>query len=247
MGAPVFLGYWAYSLRARILPNWIAPAVLPMFCLMVAYWQTRWREGTRWIKGWFIGGLAFGCFAVTIMHESRLIGRLTGHDLPPEMDPLRRVRAWEETAVVVERAREKLEAEGKPAFIIADHYGITGLFTLYIPEAKAALNGKPLVYAKASEHPENQFYFWPGYRGHCTGENAIYVTELDPYWLEKGWLWKWLTGQSVAYADEQRTPPSIAPEVVSEFDSVKDLGVQEIRWRGRILRRIRLFECRGLH
>ena len=36
MGAPVFLGHWLYSFHSRILPNWIALAVLPMFCLMVA-------------------------------------------------------------------------------------------------------------------------------------------------------------------------------------------------------------------
>ena len=29
MGAPLFLGYWLYSFHSRILPNWIAPAIVP--------------------------------------------------------------------------------------------------------------------------------------------------------------------------------------------------------------------------
>ena len=47
MGAPVFLGHWLFSFHSRILPNWIAPAIIPMFCLMVVYWDetaARWRN-----------------------------------------------------------------------------------------------------------------------------------------------------------------------------------------------------------
>lgn len=246
MGAPVFLGHLAYAFRSRILPNWIAVAIIPMFCLMVMYWQMRWREGARWVKAWAIGGLVLGFFAVVIMHETRLLGRVVGSDLPPEMDPLRRVRAWKETANLVEAARQKLEAEGKPAFIIADHYGMTGLFTLYLPKAKAALADEPLVYCHTMEYPVNQFYFWPGYAGRRTGQNAIYVSELDPRRLESGWPWKWLTGQPIGLAASQRSVPFILPNVVAEFDSVTDLGVHEIFWRGKLMRRVRLYECRGL-
>jgi hypothetical protein len=66
--------------------------------------------------------------------------------LPGEKDPLRRVRAWQPTTALVEGEREKLEAEGRPAFIIADHYGMTGLFTFYLPQARTALPARPLVY-----------------------------------------------------------------------------------------------------
>ncbi len=46
MGAPVFLGHLLYSFHSRILPNWIAVSVLPMFCLMVVYWNVRFRSGS---------------------------------------------------------------------------------------------------------------------------------------------------------------------------------------------------------
>src|SRR5208283_5382715 len=134
MGAPVFFGYWLWSFHSRILPNWIAPAVVPMFCLMVAYWNER----RRIAKPFLAIGLALGFFAVAILFQSNLIGKAAGQLLPGEKDPLRRVRAWRPTTALIEGEREKLEAGGKPAFIIADHYGMTGLFTFYLPQARAA-------------------------------------------------------------------------------------------------------------
>ena len=43
------------------------------------------------------------------------------------------MRAWQPTTALVKVQREKLEAEGRPAFIIADHNGMTGLFTFFAP------------------------------------------------------------------------------------------------------------------
>ena len=37
MGAPVFLFYLLFSFHSRIFPNWIAPSVVPLFCLMMIY------------------------------------------------------------------------------------------------------------------------------------------------------------------------------------------------------------------
>src|SRR4030095_12775743 len=39
MGAPIFLIYLAYSLRRHVLPDWIAPCVLPLLCVMVVFWH----------------------------------------------------------------------------------------------------------------------------------------------------------------------------------------------------------------
>ncbi len=248
MGAPVFLGHWLYSFHSRILPNWIAPAVLPMFCLMVAYWNSRWREVAHWARGWLAGGVIGGLVMVGLAHETNVIGKIVGRPLPAEKDPLRRVRAWRETTAVVEAARQKLLGEGKPVFIISHHYGLAGEFSFYLPEAKAAVGGpQPLVYYQTSGQPNNQLYFWPEYRyrGRRTGENAIFVHEPDPYPLEPGWPWKWLTRQKVEYA--RLLPPTTAPRFLQEeFESVTDLGVQEVKLRDRVFRRVQLFECRHL-
>ncbi|HWW00156.1 MAG TPA: glycosyltransferase family 39 protein [Candidatus Acidoferrum sp.] len=247
MGGVVFLGHLAYSLHSRVLPNWIAPGVLPMYCLMVSYWDRRWPEGLGQVKGWFIGGLVFGLVAVILLHDTDLVGTITGRRLPGDVDPLRRVRGYRETAAYVEGMRRKLAQEGKPVFIICDHYGITGLFTFYLPEARAALPGKPLVYYRTSQTPDNQLYFWPEYRysERRKGENAIYVTEPGSCQLEKDWPWRWLTGREVRFA---KVPPPVPtpPVLLKEFDSVTDLGVREIEVEGRVMKRVQLFECRRL-
>jgi hypothetical protein len=158
------------------------------------------------------------------------------------------VRAWRPTAALVEGEREKLEAEGRPAFIIADHYGMTGLFTFYLPPARAALPAGPLVYCVNSDEPKNQFYFWPDYdyRAQRQGQNAIYVSELDPYPLEPGWLWKWLTHQTVGYG-EVSPPFPLPPRMLQEFESVTDLGEFEIKiGKQRVFRRVHLWACHDL-
>ncbi len=146
MGRPLFRAHVAWSFHSRIQPNWVAPAVVPMFCLMVAYWHARWSEGCRGVSCWLGAGLAIGAVAAVFLHQSNLIGQIIGHPLPAERDPLRRVRAWKETTALVNAARLKLAQEGKPTFIIADHYGMAGQFTFYLPEARSALSAAPLVY-----------------------------------------------------------------------------------------------------
>jgi hypothetical protein len=181
------------------------------------------------------------------MHDNRFLLSLVGTGAPGELDSLRRVRAWKETSATVEAAREKLAAEGTPAFIIADHYGMSGEFSFYIPAARSSLKKRPLVYSVSSAEPHNQLYFWPEYRYMQTrkSENAIYVAELDPYTLEKGWFLKRLRGKMPGYG-VQSTPPDAPPQIYQQFESVKDLGIFEIRRDKTILRRIRLFECRNL-
>jgi hypothetical protein len=247
MGWTVFLGHLVYSLYSSIQPNWIAPAVVPMFCWMVIYWEGRWRGGLRAVRGWLIGGLALGLAVVILLHDTDLVGGIVGHPLPGDMDPLRRVRGYKATADYVENARQKLQQEGKPAFVICDHYGITGLFSFYLAPARAALRGKPLVYYLASPLPSNQLYFWPEYRYSRgrKGENAIYVTEPGTARLESGWIWRWLAGKEERFS--YLPPPlPVPPILLYQFETVTNLGVQEIRVNGRIMKRVQLFECRNL-
>ncbi len=268
MGAPVFLGYWLWSFHSRILPNWIAVSILPMFCLMVAYWSEKIRAGWRFAKPVFIASLMLGIFVIAVMYQSNLIGKLAGQPLPGETDPARRVRGWSVEAKLVESAREKLASEGKPAFIIAGHYGITGLYSFYIPQARAALKSEPLVYSADSGEPANQFYFWPeyNYRDQRKGQNAIFAAEADLYkmesgwpftWeqntflpkfdsqkLENGWLWKWLTHQSINRTTP--TPATLPPRIAQEFASVTDLGEQDVKIGDRVFHRVHLWACYNL-
>src|SRR6185312_7904871 len=248
MGTPLFLGYMLYSFHSSIKPNWIAPSVLPMMCVALIYWDTRWRLGSRALKGWLIAGLVLGFTAVTFMHEPDLIQHFAGRPLPPKIDPLTRVRGYRTMAETVEAQREKLLADGKPVFIIGAHYGTTGHLSFYIPEARTNVATNPLVYCETSTEAKNQFYFWPSYVGNRTGDNAIFVKEVSTPKLKKDWPSLWLHG--MAMDDLPREPAKQGPPpefLTQQFESVKDLGLFPIYYKGRIFHTVQLFECRNLH
>jgi membrane-associated phospholipid phosphatase len=225
MGAPVFLIYLVHSFHARVLPNWIAPSVLPLFCLMVMYWDTRFRLGVWAVKMWLVAGLILGFATVLFFHNTNLYAKLTGHYLPVKLDPLHRVREWDTTARVVDQARQQLLTEGKPAFIITDHYGMAGQLSFYLPEARTNVQSNPLVYCRSTAQPENQFYFLPGYAGR-KGQNAIYVLELNR---------------------DKPTPRPPPERLLTEFESVTSLGVTNVPYHGQyLLRPLQLYACRGL-
>lgn len=224
MGLPLLLGYFLYTLRARVQPNWIVPAILPLLCLAAIQADACWHKGVRAVRGWFIAGLALGLPLVVLLHDTNLTGKLFGQPLPPKLDPLVRVRGWKAMAESVEAERQKvLAAEGKPVFLIGAHYGITSLLSFYIPEAKAGIPHAPVVFYQSSAKPENQYGFWPGYaarKGHC----AIFVQEL-----KKG---------------AQPEPPPA--RLAAEFTRIEDLGTRDIEYRGRVIHTVRLLLCREL-
>jgi len=225
MGAPLFLVYFFWSFHSRIFPNWIAPSVLPLFCLMVGYWDTQWRLGS-WLglKKAVIAGCAIGVPLVIIAHDTELIGKLTGHYLPIYLDPLHRARGWKDAAAMTSGVRRELLTEGKPVFIIAAHYRIAGELSFYLPDPEAQTRNPPLVYCRRGPVPGNQFYFWPGYTGR-KGENALFIVEIN--------------------RDDSKTksPPA---ELCREFESVTDIGVREVLDHNRVLWRWQFFACRNL-
>jgi membrane-associated phospholipid phosphatase len=224
MGLPLLLGYFLYTLRARVQPNWIVPAVIPLLCLAAIYADTCWRRGARWVQGWFIAGLAIGLPLVVLLHDTNLTGKLFGQPLPAKFDPLNRVRGWKTMAETVEAERQKvLAAEGKPVFLIGAHYGITSLLSFYIPEANAGVPHAPVVFYQSSEKPENQYGFWPGYAAR-KGHSALYVQQL-----KKG---------------AQPEPPPA--RLAAEFTRIEDLGTRDIEYRGRVIHTVRLLLCREL-
>lgn len=245
MGAPVFFGYLAFAFYKRVFPNWVAPAVVPLFCLAVVFWYGRWREGARAVRSWATAGLVLGGTLVVLLHEPRVIEKLVGRPLPSPLDPVRRARAWKETATTVDEVRARLQAEGPTAFIISHHYGLVGQLSFYLPEAKGAVRTQPLVYYRTSEQPDNQFYFWPGYAASRRGQNAIFVRELGAPTLVKGWWPKWLSGSRDLIEPETDTEP-VARQVLKEFESVRDLGVRPVLHRGQVYRWLQLYECRNL-
>jgi membrane-associated phospholipid phosphatase len=239
LGAPVFFGHALYALHSRILLNWIAPAIPPMFCLMAVFWQER----PRVAKPLLATGLGLGLIASAFMYNSDLTGKIISR-LPGDVDPSHRVRGWREAAATIENERQKFDAD---SFIIANDYGTTGLYTFYSPPARAAACARqPLVYCEnASSRPVNQFYFWPEYDYAQTrrGQNALYARRLNPYKLERGWFWKWLKHEPINYREMPPAPPAPA-DITERFETVTNLGIREIKLKdGRIFQRVQLFGC----
>jgi membrane-associated phospholipid phosphatase len=224
MGAPLFLAYALHSLRSRLLPNWIAPSVLPLFFVMVIYWDMRWRLGEARPRAWLVAGLALGMTTVLIAHNTDLVTKITGYRLKVQQDPLHRVRNWDETARVIGDVRTALLEEGKPVFLIGDHYGMTSQVSFYLPEARPGIPDNPLVYFRRATVAKNQFYFWPGYQ-HRKGDNAVFFVELDRKRL-------------------QRVKPPAT--ILQDFESVTEIGVSNVMYHGYILRPLQFFACRGL-
>jgi len=156
-------------------------------------------------------------------HNSDLIAKLTNRRLPVDLDPLRRVRGWTEVARLVGEARQELLAEGKPVFIIGDHYGLVGEISFYLPAAKAAVASEPLAFYRTDARVVNQFHFWPGYQNR-KGQNAIFVRELNR---------------------NRPQPKPVPPEVEREFESVTELGIRSVMYHRRVLRPLQIFACRG--
>jgi membrane-associated phospholipid phosphatase len=219
MGLPVFVIYFFYTFRARVQPNWIAPSIVPLFAGAVVYWtQLCPPERLRAAKRWLIAGFVFGVIPIIFLHDTNLAAKIAGKPLPAAADPLTRVRGWKELARVVANEGETLARDGKPVFFIGGHYGVTSLLSFYLPNARSRVPNNPICYYLSSDHPENQYYFWPGYSTR-KGQNAIFV----------------------------QRPNQPAPErLQQEFETVTDLGTRDIQYRGRIIHRVQLFACRNL-
>lgn len=245
MGAPVFILYLCWSFHSRIQPNWIAPSVIPLFCLMTIYWARRLRDGARWVRPLLCAGIGVGVLAVVFLCAPNLLGKLLQHELPANLDLLHRAHGWPEVAAVIENARHRLEAEGQPVFIIGDDYGVTSEVTFYLPAAKARASSDPLVYQYITASPLNQFYFWPNYKGRA-GQNAIFARDLDRPPLRRDWLARWWHHDGDIYTNDNPVFP-VPPEVRAQFDSCTRLGVVPIISNGELVRRVQLFSCRHLH
>jgi len=192
------------------------------------------------------GGMAFGLLLVVILHDPNLVNKLLHRKLPPKLDLLHRVHGWKEMARIVGQVREELATEGSPAFIIGEHYGFTSQLSFYLPEAKSQVNAEPLVYFYATAHPKNQFYFWPNYL-HRTGQNALFVREIDRPALRKDWFSRWWHQDPDIFLPDHPLGGPPPPEVVQQFDSCTNLGVRDVVFDGSIVRRVQLIECRHLH
>jgi 4-amino-4-deoxy-L-arabinose transferase-like glycosyltransferase/membrane-associated phospholipid phosphatase len=246
MGGPLFFGCFVLSWHSHVQPNWIAPSVIPLFCLMAVYWSKRWQRHAALLQPLLAFGLTFGLVLVVILHDPNLVNKTLHRRLPPKLDLLHRAHGWKEMARIVGQARQELAAEGSPAFIIAEHYGFASQLSFYLPEAKRQVNAEPLVYFYASAHPLNQFYYWPNYL-HRSGQNALFVREIGSPVLRRDWLSRWWRQDPDIFVPDHPQGAPAPPAVLRQFDSFTNLGVRDVMFDGAIIRRVQLIQCRHLH
>jgi 4-amino-4-deoxy-L-arabinose transferase-like glycosyltransferase len=228
MGAPLVFAYTLQSLHARVLPNWIVPAVLPLMFLMLFYWEPFCAR--LWVRRTFYAGLIGGFLAMIFLTDTGIVKIVTGHNLPVSVDPLHRIRGWHETARIVGDARNNLLREGKPVFIICPDYSTASEVSFYLPEAQAATTGEPIAYCWDSDKPITEYHYWPKYNfWKRTGDNAIFFEVLP------------LARHS---DDPVPAPANLPTELQARFHSVRSIGRFHADFRARPMRWIEVFECR---
>lgn len=221
MGVPLLLASICFVPREHLRLAWIPASVVPFYCLMILYWDWRYRAGARHLRALLTIGLLLGALAVTLLHETDLVKKVTSVYLPPRVEPLRHVRGWKQMANIASRERQKLSAEGKPVFVLGGRSDTAALLSFYMPEAKAEItSATPLVYVPNSGQTNARLSFWPNYTTR-QGENAIYIQEQD-----------------------EPAPP---PETITrQFTSVTEVGRYFILRRHRVLHSVQVFACRDL-
>ena len=137
----------------------------------------------------------------------------------------------------MDSARKKLAAEGKEAFVIGAHYGVTSQLAFHLQDNRTK------IFCLTSEQAENQFYFWPGYTNRH-GQNAIFVCVLGnvsrtPMELAGDIFFN----KAVTPEPQHAKPPE---QLTKEFASVRDAGLFPVQYRSRTLRWVQIFECRDL-
>ncbi|MEY4384804.1 MAG: hypothetical protein RLY20_87, partial [Verrucomicrobiota bacterium] len=177
----VVMGFYTiYTFHSRVQLNWAASSVIPLFLFATLWWHRRWQAGSR-APVWILClGLSLGLPLIVFAHNTDLVEKVFGKPFPGRIDPLHRLRGYDEMARLVSEQRTKLQGEGKPVFIIADHYSRTGELSFYLPEARPFVAGDSLIKMYREPQPKNAVWFWPGYTlTNRVGENAIYISEND--------------------------------------------------------------------
>lgn len=231
MSVPVLALYTMLSFHNRVLPNWIAPAVIPMFALMMLYLEeVHWCDVARRV---LLGGMVLGGVCVALLHDTSIPERTIGLRIPAYMDPLRRVRGWSKVSQLVATAKEEVENRtGRSTIVICNTYGLTSVVTFYWPQARMLVSSTPLVFCIEHKEPRNQFHFWPHYcYTNLKGCDAIFVGLAPRHQLR---------------SDAPEPDPAAPHELQNQFESITYLGEIPVRVRGRILHKLRLWHCHNI-
>jgi len=155
-GVPFGLFYVFLSLHEYCQANWPAPVYLGGAVLAGNLFS-----GKKILKA----GIALGIFMWILVFCMDFIPAI-----PPQYNPMLRLKGWKTLGFEVGKAAEELDKYGK-YFILSDKYQITSELAFYVP-------GHPKTYCINFGRRMNQYDLWPGFEG-FKGYNAIYVKHRD--------------------------------------------------------------------
>lgn len=170
--APVLLFFLSWSVYSKVEANWAAPGYLTAVIALAAWWDSILGEKRSTSKrrslALFSVLLLPGAFLVLIAHFPAALN-LVGIDLPPRLDPTRRLHGWKELGSAVGELLEG--SEKRNLFLLSDTYQIASEMAFYVP-------GQPQTYNVNLGRRMNQYDLWAGIE-QLRGRDGLFVTNGD--------------------------------------------------------------------
>ena len=168
--APVLLFFLSWSVFSKVEANWAAPGYLAAVITLAAWWDNILGENGSTPKRSALCLLILlpGVFLVLVAHFPAALN-LAGIDLPPRLDPTRRLHGWKDLGSAVGAALDG--RENRNLFLLSDTYQIASEMAFYVP-------GQPQTYNVNLGRRMNQYDLWGGME-QLRGRDGLFVTNGD--------------------------------------------------------------------
>jgi 4-amino-4-deoxy-L-arabinose transferase-like glycosyltransferase len=186
---PLFLFFGLFALNDAGQPNWTAPGYCTAAILTGFFLKKFWNCSSLLRRGFYASAI-FSLVCTAALHDTRPLR------LPPEIDPLARVRGWDVLSEKVLAAQKQHKAD----FILANHYGLVAALCWHLPGERG---GMRVYRSQTPDRINDQFSLWPNYF-HRTGQSAILVVQL----------------KKIRVGSTQRPPRSVR----NQFESWEPIG-----------------------
>jgi undecaprenyl-diphosphatase len=169
---PPLVFFLLWSIYSKVEANWAAPAYISAVLACAGWWhELLMRAETSAVRfrrvALFVLILLPGVILSLVAHFPASLNRI-GVDLPPRLDPTRRLQGWKELGAAIGKLRETPQ---KAAFLVSDSYQIASELAFYVP-------GQPAVYNVNLGRRMNQYDIWGGLES-MNGQDALFVTSGD--------------------------------------------------------------------
>jgi len=160
---PLFLFFGLFALNDAGQPNWTAPGYVAAVVIVGKFLQKMWNKSPL-LRLSSICALVLAALSTLILHNTRPLR------LPPEIDPLSRIRGWDELCQKILTAQQSYKAD----FLLANHYGLVSALTWQFTQKNIPT---PIFRSQNPGRINDQFSFWPNYFDR-TNQNAILIVKM---------------------------------------------------------------------